>query len=89
MKKSTRRLFKKAARNVRKQLKNVARPLGGGEAALVLGGVAAAAALSPDVRARTKHLAIAAIDRLQVMIAGASDGAPRDEHAIARTDAQP
>lgn len=67
---------------MRKQLKNAARPLGGGQAALMLGGVAVAAAFSPDVRARTKELAIATIDRLQALIAGAAAAEPRAEPAI-------
>jgi hypothetical protein len=50
----------------------------------MLGGVAAAAAFSPDVRARTKELAIATIDRLQAMIAGAASGEQRAEHTIER-----
>lgn len=70
---------------MRKQLKNAARPWGGGDAAIMLGAVAAAAALHPEVRARTKDLALAAIDRLQALIAGAEPRAGQHaEHAIER-----
>lgn len=63
---------------MRKQLKNAAGTLGGSDAAVMLGAVAAAAAFHPEVRARTKDLALAAVDRLQAMISGA---APRPAHS--------
>jgi hypothetical protein len=83
MKKSTRRLLKKSARTVRKQFKQMAGPMGGGDAALMLGAVIAAGALHPEVRARTKDLALAALDRLQAMISdGADITAKRAERAL-------
>ena len=68
MKKSTTRRIRKAAKTATKSLRKTARSLGGVEAALTIGTVAIGAALHPEVRARTKDLALAALDRLQASI---------------------
>jgi hypothetical protein len=78
MKKSTRRRIRKTANSVRKTLRKATRPVGGVEAALTLGAVAVAAAFHPEVRTRTKDLALAAIDRLQATIGGSSSQMPSD-----------
>ena len=70
LKKKTRRQLKKTGKAFRKALKHAGGPLGLTTGALTLGGLAAYAALDPDIRTRTRELAGSARDLLRQITSG-------------------
>jgi len=70
LKKKTRRQLKKSGKALRKVLKKAGGTAGIATGALTLGGLAAFAALDPDVRSRTRELAGAARDLFRQITSG-------------------
>lgn len=81
LKKKTRRQLKKTSKALRKALKHAGGPIGITTGALTLGGIAAFAALDPDVRSRARELASSARDLLRQITSGERESQPSLLHA--------